>query len=214
MQDWLSMEHRSVRILVHCWDFLLLTVLFVVSCLPVVTVGPAFCALYNGCARNIRKSKQGTLRMYFGSLWENLLPGILSWLIVAAVDGILLFSIYTDLRVVHGAFGAVMLGLFLAIMVIFTCISVYVFPMLSRFHVGVGQLFANALYLALDNAWRTLAMAAVTVVAVMIALFGVFYYPLITILTPGLYTLALCSLMEPVLEKYEREVERSGCNDE
>ena len=79
-------------------------------------------------------------------------------------------------------------------------IAAWVFPMLSRFQMGIGALLSNSLRLALSQILRTLALGALCFSALWLtlrfALLPVFFLPAL---------LALCCsfLIEPVFHRYE-----------
>ena len=60
-------------------DAVVLSVLFLLCCLPVVTIGPAASALYYSCVKYIRRGESGAYRGFFHAFRDNLRAGIPAW---------------------------------------------------------------------------------------------------------------------------------------
>ncbi len=94
------MENPFFRFMGRVADLMILNVIFLVCCIPVVTIGPAITALYYTTLKMVRNEESYIVKGFFHSFKQNLRQGIIINLILLAI-GVLLFL---DLRVVAGNF--------------------------------------------------------------------------------------------------------------
>lgn len=181
-------------------DFLILSALWLLCSIPIVTAGAAFAALYDCCARCVRGSEGDLFTRFFRTFRRELLPGILSFLLWAAVlgGGLMLVRSFT------GAAEGTALNLTLAyalafVLALLVGIGAWVFPLLSRFTFSFGGLQITALRLSLAHLPRTIALAATTVAAGWVCLR--FLLPVMVV--PGIAGTLASYILEPVFQMYE-----------
>ena len=128
------MENPFFRFMGRVADLMILNVVFLVCCIPVVTIGPAITALYYTTLKMVRNEESYIVKGFFHSFKQNLRQGIIINLILLAI-GVLLFL---DLRVVAGNFqgiaGKAMYVVIWLGIVLYALIFVYIYPLLSRFY--------------------------------------------------------------------------------
>lgn len=190
------------------FDVVVLSVLWAVLCLPVVTAGPATAALYYTVVKCIRRGEAGTYRNFFHAFKENFKVGAVSG-VVAAGAGALLWLGWSVVNAATAgvAGGAAMRAAYTVVLVIPLGVGVFLFPALSRFDFGVGGLFVTSLKLAVKHLPSTVALALLHVEVVQVTLQTLF--PLT--FAPALTALISSFLLERIFKKYTpapREDER------
>lgn len=181
-------------------DFLILSGLWLVCSLPVVTAGAAFAALYDCCARCVIGGEREMFSRFFRTFRRELVQGSLSfvcWGGTVAAALLLLRSFTataagTTVNVTLAYAGAFLLALLVGI-------AAWVFPLLSRFTFRFGDLQVMALRLAFGHLLRTVLLAAVTIAAGWLCL----RFLLPVMVAPGLAGLLSAYILEPVFKKYE-----------
>ena len=131
-------------------DMVILSILYLIICIPIVTIGPATTALYYTIVKNIRKERSYTYKEFFKGFKSNSKQGFIVTLILLVIY----FVLYFDLRFAQSRIGiqqSVFTGIFLGISIIVIAVNVYIFPYLSRFEVKITQLFKNSFYLAVKH---------------------------------------------------------------
>ena len=109
-------------------DLLILNLLWLVCSLPIVTIGPATCALYTVTLKIVRDEPVETLREFFRAFKSNFKNGFLYGLIAlfaAAViyaDGIFAFSQEGSLKIVF----CIVTGIVAAVYLTYIC---YIFAL-------------------------------------------------------------------------------------
>ena len=200
-------ESPFFRFLGRVLDIVVLSVLWLICSLPIVTIGPASAALYYSCAKCLRHQEPGPYRNFFSAFRQNLKTGIGATVVFLLLT-ILLSAGYQLLAAVAGVGSSVwdaVRVMYLVLLVIPVSVAACAFPLLSRFTYTVGTLLSNSLRLTFRHLPRVVAAGALTVTAV--ALTALFWYYGVMLLTPALCALLSTFLLEPVFRKYTPEEE-------
>ena len=181
-------------------DFLILSCLWLLCSIPMVTVGAASAAMYDCCARCIKDGDRALFSRFFRPFRRELLKSIPSTLLWAAILGLLFFLI----RSFTGSAAGTDINLVLAYaMVVFLAVAVgiasWVFPLLSRFTFDFASLNMTAIRLALAHLPRTMALGAVNIAAGWLCL----RLLMPVMVAPGIAALLSAYLLEPVFKPYE-----------
>jgi uncharacterized membrane protein YesL len=182
-------------------DLLMLSMLWAVCCIPVLTVGSSTAALYDTAVHALRRKDDALLTRFFRTFKRELLSGALSTLLWAAV----LLAEFGGYRLLQRALGEsaarpAALIFYLVLLGFFTlCVLAWVFPTLSRFTFRTGALNATALRLAFGHILRSAGLA------ILIGGSGYlsFRFGLPIMVLPGLAAYLATFLIEPVFRQYE-----------
>lgn len=181
-------------------DLLILSALWIFSSLPIVTIGPAFTALYDCSAHCVKNDERGILSRYLRTFFRELLPSMLSFLFWAVVLGGIFSMIQSfTATAVSTTFNLIIAYAATILLILVAGIASWVFPLLSRFTFGIIDLNVTAIRLAITQLPRTLALGVCTSITVWLCLR--FWIPFM--FAPGVYGLLSSHLLEPVFRKYE-----------
>lgn len=183
-------------------DCIFLSLFWIVGCVPVVTLGASFAALYDASYRTFRKGEKNGWQRFFHVYKQNWKSGILPTLVfLAACWGLASGMIALWNAAVAGNVGWMLFsaGAFVAVLLV-GVLSV-LFPMLSRFDNPTGALLKNTLVLSIGNLPRTLILGILNTVAA--ALCIRFVFPLFFL--PALAALIGSLLIEPMFKPYMPE---------
>lgn len=159
---------RLGQILTRLADLLLLQLAFLITSLPVVTVGAGLTALYVVCRKLRDDSVSFVLPAYFAAFKENFKIGTALWLSLAACAALLGFDLYfcrnnpaawTD---------------YLQVFVYIVCIGVYLlflysFAQAAWFENSFVQYLKNSVQLALSHPGLTLLLTAIHLLLLVLA---------------------------------------------
>ena len=144
-------------------DIVVLNVVFLLTCIPVFTVGAANTALYDVVFRMDTDQEGRLLAAYFRSFKENFRQSTALWLVL------LLFGIATYMNMTRFSFlgessyvlgyGLFVVSMLVLILEVF--LFSYSFPLLSRFRNSTRRTAVNALLLSIGNLPRTLAVSVI-----------------------------------------------------
>ena len=183
-------------------DVFILSCLWFVCSVPVLTMGAATTALYDCVARCVRGSDDRMFSRFFRTFKNELIPSALAMGFWALIIGgqFALVRHYGNSVEVNDGTTMVTVALLLGV-VVTVGVFCWVLPMLSRFSMGFGAINANAVKLALANIPRTMVLGIVTVIAgvVCIQLWIPFFF------MPAVLALIWSYLLEPVFRKFMDE---------
>ncbi|MBR3641807.1 MAG: DUF624 domain-containing protein [Oscillibacter sp.] len=139
-------------------DIFFVNLLFLLTCLPVFTIGAALSALYTVGACWAEKKDAGVAK-YWSTFRSDFRGSILPWVILLVTGLFLAAGAYitflnpTPMQIPCLIF----LGL---LALVYLLIDAQLFPFFSRFNCTLRQLFANALLTALAHPLRTIVLIA------------------------------------------------------
>lgn len=180
-------------------DCIFLSLFFLLGCLPVVTVGASFAALYDASFRAFRKGEKHSWQRFLSVYRANLKSAILPSIVFLVVCGVLAkVAIAAWNAAVYGNLPWLLFSAAAVVLVLLLGILNVLFPTLSRFENSFGNLLKNTLLLSLANLPRTMALGSLSSIAIFLCarfIFPVFFLPSLTAL--------LCSLLlEPMFRPY------------
>lgn len=152
---------------------MILNLVFLISCIPVVTVGAAWTALYYVALKMVRDEEGGILRSYFHSFRQNFRQATLLWLCVLAVVGLLVLD-YLILGRMDSPIAGVMNAGILLMGGALLMVLQYLFPLLSKFDDSLLQTLKNAALLTVGMLPRTLLMVACLAGALVITFYNAY----------------------------------------
>ena len=153
-----------MRFLGRIGDINILNLIFVVTALPVITVGTALSALYTVAMKLARGEDPSVLREYIRAFWRNRKPATICWLIMAAAGALIFLdfggTLYTVVRLLLAMIFGVWMLTFL-----------YLFPYIARFENTVFHSVKNALFLSAAHLPSTVMMLVISIGLAVITLF-------------------------------------------
>lgn len=185
-------------------NFVALNLVFLITCLPVITIGTALSSLYYVTLREARGEYGYLVRTYLREFKNNFKKGTIAFAILFLIGAILLFNIAfwfgtgtMPATIITGVLIAAMIGWFL----IFT----YTFPLIGRFENSTKQTLKNAFGLAMSNMKATFALIIIDAFVFFLCLF-LSPMKLIMVLFGFAFT-AYCQsfVFKKVFEPYEAE---------
>ncbi len=202
-----NVNNPLMRALSKLFDIGWLSLIYVVFCVPLVTIGAATTSLYYVSAKVLRKDRGYVWSEFWHSFKLNFKPATLIWLIFAAIYGLLYFNLTTFNT--SNAAGGYLVGAYIALAFIVTCVASYAFCLLSRFNMNVRGILRYALYMSFRHFLHTLCFLAILFVAG----FGIYagfrvQLPIFLLFVPGLGTFLYTYPMEHLLKKYMPKPEK------
>ncbi|HWT76837.1 MAG TPA: DUF624 domain-containing protein [Mobilitalea sp.] len=184
-------------------DMFFLSVIWILLCIPVITIGPANTAMYYAAVKVIRRERGYLTREFFKSFKMNFKRGAIMGVILTIIYIVLGYDLIWSWGMLnaHSKYGSIMFGVFIAITFLVLCYSIYAYPILSRFDMTLKQLFKAASFMSMRHLPFTLGMAILTVAAGAVLIL----IPISIFIVPALVTVLNSLLMERVLKKYMPE---------
>ena len=167
MYEIMHSDNRLFQILSRLGDLIALNLLFVVTCLPLVTIGSAFSAMYSVLFRLLDEEETPVLRTYWKAFKQNFKPSLPLWLPMAAI-ALLLVVNNVLLQNMSGSLVGVFSVVVMIAQVLYLCVFSYLFPMLALFENTAKDYFKKSLFFSVSHFPSTLAICAIQILHVIL----------------------------------------------
>lgn len=201
-----NLDSPFMRFFGRVGDLMILNVLMIVCCIPVITVGASYTAMHYVLLKIVRGEEGYLVRGFFKSFKENFKQATIIWLIMLLIIlihvGDFLIFRYSGI-----SFSKVVIIAVIAVACLLYMISLYVFPLLCRFENSIKNIFKNALILAFANLPKTLLMAVLYIVPLVVALLSSYMTIFVILFGISLPAYGAAWLYSGIFKKLEPEVE-------
>jgi len=202
-----SWDGKFMDVLSRAGELILVNILFLISCIPVVTIGSALTSFYYATIKSVRQQRGTPVGEYFGSMKRTLKKGILLTLETAIWFGLL----YVGRRYSQVNERTHMVTVYTVLMLVSAGVAVYVFPVFSRFEMRLTNCWKLAFLMYIRFLPYTVVILAGTAG---IAWLQFYVLPMPCILfVPGLWCLAITFMMEQALLAYMPKPEEGLAED-
>lgn len=185
-------------------EFLGLSLLWLLCCIPVLTIAPAGIALYDSIAHCVRGDEPGPYRRFFKTLKQELLRGILIsllWLVLGAVFVVGYNALYQWGK--ENQFAAIYSLVYAGTMLIPMGVLCWLLPIESRFAYGFWALHKTALTYTIVHLPTTAAILGFLILGVV----AIAVMPVFLVLMPAIIVTLQSWLIEKVFKLYTPETE-------
>ena len=201
-----SLDSKFSQIMGRVFDLMMLNIIFLIMCIPIVTIGANFTAMYYVTLKMIKNEETYIFRTFSPfmpgafitttrSFRENFKQATAIWLILLAV----LIVLILDLLLVMRMPGTITYLRFVFLVLIFfeAMVLSYVFPVLSRFDNTVKNTIKNSILMAIRHLPWTIMILLVNLCPLLIYVFSttkIVSYLILLMFLLGFSTVALgCS---------------------
>ena len=169
MKSIFHFDSPVMRFLGKIADLMILNILYLISCIPLVTIGAANAALYDVCAR-LSRDDALIWRHYWKAFRSNFKKATAIWLILAAVAAILYGCgiYYWSYDMPGEDISVVMLAVAAGIWLLTYS---WVFPLQARFENTIKRTLLNGLLCSFSYFPRTILMAIANAIPLAVFLF-------------------------------------------
>ena len=185
-------------------DAILLNLMWLITCIPVVTIGAATTAFYYTTHKVIRNQRSGIWKEYWSSFKGNFKQATKTWLIFLAIFVIFYFDINICVEYMKtGEKIGMMAFFFYGLLAVVLIWFMYVFAYMARFEDNIKTTMKNAAIMAFTN----LGYSLLVLVLLAGVLFVFRYVPFFSWFVPAIAMVFINLVLEKVFRKYMSEEE-------
>ena len=178
------------KILYSVW----LNILWVICCIPIITIGPATTALFYCCQKIVNDEEGYITKSFFHSFKTNLKQGITIGVIMTLLGLAIGFDGY---RLYHLHNTSYIWTIFLAILIVaaiaYFLIASWIFPLLAHYENTVLNMFKNSIILS---------VRFIVCSALMLCVYFIMLVVIVRFFTPAIiFGMGTCSLINSMLLK-------------
>lgn len=198
---------RFSSIMGKAGDIIALSVIWILCCLPVLTMVPASAALYYAVVKSVRRDRGHALGEFFRAFRLNLKQGVgLSAICVLYALIVFVWWRFADGFPVDTAAGTVFTAISRILALLGALLCGLLCPLLSRFQQRFGEVLKTNAFLS----FRHLAATLVCTMLLVVSAFSVYLMPLFLLFIPGMCALASSLVIEPIFLRYLPKSETGG----
>lgn len=198
-----DVDNGFFRFMTRVADALILNLLFLITSIPVVTIGASYTAMYYYCIKAVGNEEGYLWKSYWKSFKTNFVQGFL-FEVIFAIIGIILFI---DIRFMYvraftdgGAFGWKLLFFIAAGMAVLALMTfMYAFPVLSRFDNKTFVIIRNAAFMSIRHLPQTVPLLLIFGI---LALIGWLLSPVSIFFVVGAWVYISSIFFYKVLDRY------------
>ncbi|NLW89913.1 MAG: YesL family protein [Clostridiaceae bacterium] len=171
------------RFMMRLVDVIVLSFLTLLCCLPIITIGAAFSALYYVLLKMVRDTEGSIVRSYFKGFKDNFVKGTMLWVIMAVI----IFLLYMDFFLLSnvGMDHSDLIRILLLIMSAFIImVGNYIFPMQAQFENTVWGTIKKSFLVCVMNLPKSLLLLLIMACPLVILLFfpeTVYFLPFVSV---------------------------------
>ena len=147
-------------------DLIGVNLVFLLCCIPVITIGPALSALYTITLRLVRNNLAKPVNEFWLAFRQNTKRGILLELIAVGVGGLLIYNTWLTIQLVAGmktVFYTVLLALCLICISVYVAVLMYLFPLQAQFSNSIKGTLQTAFLMSIRYLPKTFCITAIPV---------------------------------------------------
>lgn len=206
MNSILSIDGPVYHFLSRAVELILLNILFLLCCLPIVTIGASLTAMFSITLKMVRGEEGGIISGFWLAFKKNFKQSTLVWGFLS-LFGMILALNYVFLQFYTGDFSTLILMSLVMFSMIFCMYLVLIFPYIARYKCTIKQACVNVLKLGIANLYPTLLIIAITLGPTIL----MFYSPYVFVIKLyldifigfSLITYISSFLIRNMFEKYE-----------
>lgn len=191
-------------------DMFALSIVWLVCCLPIITLIPASSALYYVVVKSIRRERGSALKQFWVSFRQNLSCGVkvtLVYLLFAAI--VTLWFFFASGFPPETTEGLIFTAISRILAVVFGLCSAFLIPLIARFYMKAMQYWKYSLFMGFRHLGWSLLMLLGTAVTVIL----IIMLPPLVVILPAVLALGLSFIIEPVLARYTIVSDEQGEQD-
>lgn len=151
-----NMDNIVMQTLGKLFDLVVLNIVFIISCIPVFTIGTSISSLYTVTLKIVRKKEPYIIKGFFEAFRSNFRQSTILWIFCL----IMICFLGYDYRILNaqGSDFSILRILLILITLILCAIFLYLFPVVSYFNSPTTKALQNALLLSIAHLPWTLLL--------------------------------------------------------
>lgn len=205
MGDFFNDDSVFMRLIFRLTDIVALNILFIITCLPVFTIGTAITSMTYTAMKAIDLDDGYITKKYFKAFRQNFKQSTFTWLIMLAAGGVLFFDVYfwVNMWITQRAALAKYMIVFSVIMAfVFVMVLVWIFPIIATFQNKTSKNIWNALALSIRHFPWTLLLCITAAAIPVLAYFSFYFLIFMVVIGFGALAYSYAFLFKHIFKQY------------
>lgn len=188
------------------FDLIVVSVYWLLGCLPVITIGASFCALYAAVTKSVRHDRDTISKQFWHAYRQNLIPSVFLTLIYGGVIFLMLLNIGILQAKTDSLLGLFFMVLYGLVIIFFITSACYAFPALSQFDMPCGWFVKLSFYMTV----RHLPISLLLLVMFGVSYLALLSQPALFLVVPGVVAWVASGMIEPLLIRHMPKESKSS----
>ena len=207
MKKWLFQEASRPTIVTKVIDLIVLNVIFIISCLPIITIGASITSLYYVTLKMVDPDKDYFLfKDFIKGFKESFIQSTTAMGIVLTKIALLVGIIYLINIIGEGSPNLMVTIPFLVLVTIISLVTLYLFPLLAYFDNTTVHSFKNALIISFHQMAKSIVLfltALIIIIVIPLFITQVWFVWLLMAFSLTAYLQSL--ILRKIFESYQVE---------
>ena len=133
MDNLFSFDNKFFEALGKISDIVILNFLFIISCIPIITIGASVTATYSVAMKMTKDEETYITKEFIRQFKENFKTSTIIWMIILVIGTVLVFDFYMSRLVLDEVMSKVLQFIFTMVSIVFVFTLTYVFPIIAKF---------------------------------------------------------------------------------
>jgi len=211
MRDFFSLEGPFNKWGGILADMVLVTFMWILFSIPIITIGASTTAMYFVTTRRIAERERYITTDFWESFKANFKRATIMWMIILVITVVLVLNVlHISSPYGEGLMGrTVMFSGQLVFLTVVGIMSVYIYPLMARFDMGLKEVLKSAFFMSVRHFLTSLTCVAMVILAVFLFV----QLPPLLIVLPGAYAWGSSIFIMRVFKKYRPEMDKDPAQE-
>lgn len=151
MDNLFSFDNKFFEALGKISDIVILNFLFIISCIPIITIGASVTATYSVAMKMTKDEETYITKEFIRQFKENFKTSTIIWMIMLVIGTVLVFDFYMSRLVLDEVMSKVLQFIFTMVSIVFVFTLTYVFPIIAKFENTIKNTMINSALISIQN---------------------------------------------------------------
>ncbi|MGL5328395.1 MAG: YesL family protein [Peptostreptococcaceae bacterium] len=157
-------------------DIVVLNFLFIVSSIPIVTIGVSLSATYSVALKKVKNEDVSVAREFIKSFKVNFKVSTIVWILMMVVGGVLLLDFHISNLIYNEVLSVILRFVSTLVGIVLLFSFTYVFPIISKFENTIKNTILNSMFMAIQNLPYTMIMLIMNILWIILIFSLVNYF--------------------------------------
>lgn len=198
-----GIESPVIKICERATDLMIVNVLMLICCIPIVTIGASYTAMYSVILKMQKKELTYVVKEFFGAFRKNFKEATLLWLLYLVI-GIILVADYLCLWSINTM---VIKCLIYAITALVLISLAWSFTLVSRYENSLKRTIVNAVLIGISNIVKTIVGGLLALIPLALFILCPWSVPIVLLVGVSLTSYLQTIVYRPVLDTLEKSLQ-------
>lgn len=174
MNRFFNMDNGIFSFLSVVADLIILNLIFIICCVPLVTIGASFSALYTVTLKMVKKEEGYIIKGFLTAFKNNFKQSTITFVLFVIAIAILLIDIRFLSVFLTGIIGTIVQALVFALLFILSIMASYTYPLIAKFTNTTKNILRNALLMAIRHLPFTILILLVNILPIVSFFFNAY----------------------------------------